>query len=68
MAGDHAGAIIALADETAPAAAAWEMFPIGEVRLEPFQPTLHMSIRAIRNPSLEPALPAMTAAEDHQGP
>ncbi len=45
----HAGAIIALADETATAAARWETNPPGEFRPELFPPTLQMSANLIRN-------------------
>jgi 1,4-dihydroxy-2-naphthoyl-CoA hydrolase len=45
----HAGAIIALADETATAAAMWETNPTGEFRPELFPLTLHMSANLIRN-------------------
>ena len=45
----HAGAIIALADETATAAAMWELNPSGEFRPELFPLTLQMSANLIRN-------------------
>ena len=45
----HAGAIIALADETATAAAMWETNPTGELRPELFPLTLQMSANLIRN-------------------
>lgn len=45
----HAGAIIALADETATAAAMWETNPTGEFRPEVFPLTLQMSANLIRN-------------------
>jgi acyl-coenzyme A thioesterase PaaI-like protein len=45
----HAGAIIALADETATAAAKWEPKPPGECRPELFPLTLRMSAHVIRN-------------------
>ena len=45
----HAGAIIALADETATAAAMWETNPTGEFRPELFPLTLQMSANLIRN-------------------
>jgi len=45
----HAGAIIALADETATAAAMWETNPTGELRPELFPLTLQLSINLIRN-------------------
>ena len=45
----HAGAIIALADETATAAAMWETNPSGEFRPELFPLTLQMSANLIRN-------------------
>ena len=45
----HAGAIIALADETATAAAVGEIDPTGEFRPELFPLTLQMSANLIRN-------------------
>ena len=45
----HAGAIIALADETATAAAMGEIDPTGEFRPELFPLTLQMSANVIRN-------------------
>lgn len=45
----HAGAIIALADETATAAAMWETNPTGEFRPELFPLTLHMSVNLLKN-------------------
>lgn len=45
----HAGAIIALADETATAAAMWETNPTGELRPELFPLTLQLSINLMRN-------------------
>ena len=45
----HAGAIIALADETATAAAMWETNPSGELRPELFPLTLQLSTNLIRN-------------------
>src|SRR6059036_2233474 len=45
----HAGAIIALADETATAAAMWETNPTAELRPELFPLTLQLSINLIRN-------------------
>jgi uncharacterized protein (TIGR00369 family) len=45
----HAGAIIALADETATAAAMWETNPTGEFRPELFPLTLQMSVNLMRN-------------------
>ena len=45
----HAGAIIALADETATAAAMWELNPTGDFRPELFPLTLQMSANLIRN-------------------
>jgi uncharacterized protein (TIGR00369 family) len=45
----HAGAIIALADETATAAAMWETNPSGELRPELFPLTLQLSVNLIRN-------------------
>jgi acyl-coenzyme A thioesterase PaaI-like protein len=44
----HAGAIIALADETATAAATGETTPAGEFRSTLFPLTLHMSANVIR--------------------
>ena len=64
----RAGAIIALADETVPGGRQVGDAPTGEVRREPFPLGLHMSARATRNPNVVPAFPAMTAAEDRQGP
>ena len=43
----YAGAIIALADETATAAATWESIPTGEFRPALFPLTLHMSANVI---------------------
>jgi uncharacterized protein (TIGR00369 family) len=45
----HAGAIIALADETATAAAMWETNPSGELQPELFPLTLQLSVNLIRN-------------------
>ncbi len=45
----HAGAIIALADETATAAAMWETNPTGELRPELFPLTVQLSVNLIRN-------------------
>jgi 1,4-dihydroxy-2-naphthoyl-CoA hydrolase len=45
----HAGAIIALADETATAAAMWETNPTGDFRPELFPLTVQMSANLIRN-------------------
>lgn len=45
----HAGAIIALADETATAAAMWETNPTGEFLPERFPLTLQLSVNLIRN-------------------
>ena len=45
----HAGAIIALADETATAAAMWETNPSGELRPELFPLTVQLSVNLIRN-------------------
>jgi uncharacterized protein (TIGR00369 family) len=45
----HAGAIIALADEAATAAAMWETNPTGELRPELFPLTLQLSVNLIRN-------------------
>lgn len=45
----HAGAIIALADETATAAAMWETNPTGELRPELFPLTLQLSVNLMRN-------------------
>jgi uncharacterized protein (TIGR00369 family) len=45
----HAGAIIALADETATAAAMWETNPTAEFRPELFPLTLQLSVNLIRN-------------------
>jgi len=45
----HAGAIIALADETATAAAMWETNPTAELRPELFPLTLQLSVNLIRN-------------------
>jgi uncharacterized protein (TIGR00369 family) len=45
----HAGAIIALADETATAAAMWETNPSGELQPDLFPLTLQLSVNLIRN-------------------
>jgi 1,4-dihydroxy-2-naphthoyl-CoA hydrolase len=45
----HAGAIIALADEAATAAAMWETNPTAEFRPELFPLTLQMSVNLLRN-------------------
>ncbi len=45
----HAGAIIALADETATCAAMWEINPSGTFRPELFPLTLQLSVNLIRN-------------------
>jgi uncharacterized protein (TIGR00369 family) len=45
----HAGAIIALADETATAAAMWETNPTGELTPELFPLTLQLSVNLLRN-------------------
>ena len=45
----HAGAIVALADETATCAAMWEINPSGELRPELFPLTLQLSTNIIRN-------------------
>ena len=45
----HAGAIIALADEAATAAAMWEGNPTGELKPELFPLTLQLSVNLIRN-------------------
>jgi uncharacterized protein (TIGR00369 family) len=45
----HAGAIVALADETATAAVMWETNPSGELRAELFPLTLQLSVNLIRN-------------------
>jgi 1,4-dihydroxy-2-naphthoyl-CoA hydrolase len=45
----HAGAIVALADETATCATMWETNPSGELRPELFPLTLQLSINLIRN-------------------
>ena len=45
----HAGAIIALADETATAAAMWEINPTGELTPELFPLTLQLSVNLLRN-------------------
>ena len=45
----HAGAIIALADETATAAAMWEINPTDDFRPEQFPLTLQLSVNLIRN-------------------
>ena len=66
----HTGAIIALADETATAAARWETNPTGELRPELFPLALHMSANLIKNVNqgtlvaeaeMAPAPPAVTA-------
>lgn len=45
----HAGAIIALADETATAAAMWETSPTGELAPERFPLTFQISVNLLRN-------------------
>ncbi|HEY7491847.1 MAG TPA: PaaI family thioesterase [Candidatus Tectomicrobia bacterium] len=45
----HAGAIIALADETATAAAMWETNASGEFKPELFPLTLQLSVNLLRN-------------------
>lgn len=45
----HAGAIVALADETATCAAMWEIDKTGELRPELFPLTLQLSVNIIRN-------------------
>jgi 1,4-dihydroxy-2-naphthoyl-CoA hydrolase len=45
----HAGAIVALADETATCAAMWETNPSGELRPELFPLTIQLSINIVRN-------------------
>ena len=45
----HAGAIVALADETATAAAMWETNPTADFRPELFPLTLQLSVNLIRN-------------------
>jgi 1,4-dihydroxy-2-naphthoyl-CoA hydrolase len=45
----HAGAIVALADETATCASLWETNPSGELRPELFPLTLQLSVNLIRN-------------------
>lgn len=45
----HAGAIVALADETATCAAMWAIDPSGELRPELFPLTLQLSVNIIRN-------------------
>lgn len=45
----HAGAIVALADETATAAAMWETNPSADFRPELFPLTLQMSVNLMRN-------------------
>ncbi len=45
----HAGAIIALADETATAAAMWETNPTADLKPERFPLTLQLSVNLIRN-------------------
>ncbi|OLC10018.1 MAG: hypothetical protein AUH26_08105 [Candidatus Rokubacteria bacterium 13_1_40CM_69_96] len=47
----HAGAIVALADEAATAAAMWETNPTGELRPDLFPLTLQLSVNLIRNTS-----------------
>jgi uncharacterized protein (TIGR00369 family) len=47
----HAGAIVALADEAATAAAMWEINPTGVLRPELFPLTLQLSVNLIRNTS-----------------
>jgi len=45
----HAGAIIALADETATAAAMWETNPTADFKPELFPLTIQLSVNLIRN-------------------
>src|SRR3989442_4729651 len=45
----HAGAIVALADETATAAAMWETNPTAELRPDLFPLSLQLSVNLIRN-------------------
>src|SRR5213594_342134 len=45
----HAGAIVALADEAATAAAMWETNPTGDFRPELFPLSLQLSVNLIRN-------------------
>ena len=45
----HAGAIIALADETATTAAMWKINPTGELDANLFPLTLQLSVNLIRN-------------------
>ncbi len=45
----HAGAIVALADETATAAAMWEINPTDNFKPEQFPLTLQLSVNLIRN-------------------
>lgn len=45
----HAGAIIALADETATAAAMWETNPTANLKPERFPLTIQLSVNLIRN-------------------
>lgn len=45
----HAGAIIALADETATVAAMWEINPTADFKPERFPLTLQLSVNLIRN-------------------
>ena len=47
----HAGAIVALADEAATAAAMWETNPSGEFRADRFPVTVQLSVNLIRNAS-----------------
>jgi uncharacterized protein (TIGR00369 family) len=45
----HAGAIIALADETATVAAMWEINPTADFKPEQFPLTIQLSVNLIRN-------------------
>ncbi len=45
----HAGAIVALADETATAVAMWETNPTADLKSERFPLTLQLSVNLIRN-------------------
>src|SRR5438093_11462753 len=47
----HAGAIIALADETAPAGAIWESHPTAELRPELVATTFPVATNLIRDPT-----------------
>jgi hypothetical protein len=64
----HAGAIIALADETATAAAMWETNPSSALRPESFPVTGQMSASVIRNAEGDPPVAHTHAASASASP